>query len=114
VRQAVAAEERVRHDEADVAQREVVEQPAVRPVEEHAGRQRAGPLELDLAAEEAEAEPRVDDLVDEEDVAPARGALRPEPQARRVAGRVGLELEDVARVRKRQRPAQILEQTLCG
>src|SRR3954470_10731963 len=92
VRQTVAREERVRHHEADVAERQVVEQPPVRPVEKRERRERARPPRLDLTAQEAEAEAGVDDVVDEEDVLAARRAHRLPREARRLARTVRLEL----------------------
>src|SRR3954462_15572068 len=112
VREPVAGKERVWDDEAHVAEGQIVQQPPVRPVEEGEGGQRARSLRLDLAAEKPEAETRVDDVVEEQYVLPPGRAHRLAPQARRLAGAIRLELEDVPFVWERQRVAEVVEEEL--
>src|SRR3954454_2499147 len=95
VREPVAGKERVRDDEAHAAEGQIVQQTAVRPVEEGERGQRARSLRLDLAAEQPEAKAPVDDVVDEQDILPPGRSHRLAPQARRLAGAIRLELEDV-------------------
>jgi hypothetical protein len=66
----VADEEVVGHGEADVAEREVVDEPAVGPVEQGAGRDLARPAQGECLHEVVEREARVDHVLDDEDVTP--------------------------------------------
>jgi hypothetical protein len=64
----VADEELVRHREADVADRKVLDQAPVRAVEECHGGQGARLTQRERLDEEVERHPGVDDVLDEEDV----------------------------------------------
>ena len=66
--EAVAGEELVRNGEADVAERELVDEPAVRTIEERHRREARRAPEAERPAEEVERQPRVDDVLDDEDV----------------------------------------------
>src|SRR5262245_55955992 len=63
----VADEELVRHGESDVLHGQVVDEPTVGPVEEHGTDKRRRPPERERPAEVVHGQPRVDDLVDEDD-----------------------------------------------
>src|SRR5262249_59517972 len=67
--EAVTHVELVGDGEADVADGEVVDEPAVGPVEEGHGRDRAGSPQVERAHEVVEREPRVDDVLHDEHVA---------------------------------------------
>jgi hypothetical protein len=67
--EAVADEELVRHREADVAHRKVVDEPPVGPVEKRDRRERCGTAERERLADEVQRQPGVDDVLDEQDVA---------------------------------------------
>ena len=74
--EAVAGEELVGHREADVMQRDVVDEAAIRPVEErHRGEARRAALG-EAPREEAEREARVDYVLDEQDVASGERAVQ--------------------------------------
>src|SRR5262249_16412398 len=64
----VAEEERVRHREADVGNGQLVDEPAVGPVEQRYGGKRRGIAERQRAGQVVQRQTRVDDLVDEDDV----------------------------------------------
>jgi hypothetical protein len=103
--EAVPDEELVRDREAHVADREVVDEPPVRPVEERDDRERGGLAELERAADVVEGEAGVDHVLDDQDVAPldlrvevleqADPRVPAGARARAVAG----ELDEVDRVR---------------
>ena len=65
----VADEELVRHREADVTDREVVDESPVGAVEEGDGVQRRGRAQRQRLADVVERQTRVDDVLDEQDVA---------------------------------------------
>jgi len=67
--EAVADVELVRHDESDVAHREIVDKPPVRPVEQRHGGDRGGAAEIERAYEVVERKAGVDDVLDDQDVA---------------------------------------------
>jgi hypothetical protein len=67
--EAVADEELVRHREADVANRQVVDEASVRPVEERDRGERGRLAERKRAADVVQRQPGVDDILDEQDVA---------------------------------------------
>src|SRR6476660_9149458 len=67
--EAVADVELVRHDESDVAHREIVDKPPVRPVEQRHGGDRGGAAEIERAYEVVERQAGVDDVLDDQDVA---------------------------------------------
>jgi hypothetical protein len=97
----VADEELVRHGEADVADRKILDQAPVRAVEEGHRRERARLPQCERLDEEVERHPGVDDVLDEEDVPPLdaqRQVLQePHPSAAAVAlvARQGDEIEIV-------------------
>jgi murein DD-endopeptidase MepM/ murein hydrolase activator NlpD len=65
----VACEELVGNGEADEAERELVDEPPVRPIEERHGGEARGVAQAERSAQEVERQPGVDDILDEEDVA---------------------------------------------
>ena len=65
----VADEELVRHRETDVTDREVVDEPPVGAVEEGDRVQRRGRAQRQRLADVVERQTRVDDVLDEQDVA---------------------------------------------
>ena len=65
----VAGEQLVGHGEADVVERDVVDEPAVRPVEQRHRREARGLALGERAGEEGERQAGVDDVLDEDDVA---------------------------------------------
>ena len=67
--EAVADEELVGHREARVAEREVVDEASIRAVEECADREARGLAQLERLHEVVEGQARVDDVLDEKDVA---------------------------------------------
>ena len=67
--EAVADEELVRHDEADVADREIVDESAVGAVEQRDGGDLARLAKLERAHEVVQREPGVDDVLDDDHVA---------------------------------------------
>jgi hypothetical protein len=69
--EAVADEELVGDDEADVAHRQVVDEPPVGPVEQRDGGDRRGLAQLERPPQVVEREPGVDHVLDDEDVAVA-------------------------------------------
>jgi len=79
----VADEELVRHDEADVAHRQVVDEPAVGAVEQRHRGDRARVPQVERPRQRVKRQPGVDDVLDEQQVA-----------AGIVAGDVGAELAD--------------------
>ena len=66
--EAVADEELIRDREADVANREVLDEPAVRPVEQRRRRQRRGLPQRQRLAQVVEREAGVDHVLDDDDV----------------------------------------------
>jgi hypothetical protein len=71
----VAGEELVGHREADVAERDVIHEPPIRPVEQRAGGDLAWAAELEGLDEVVERQARVDDVLDDEDVAARDGQV---------------------------------------
>jgi hypothetical protein len=67
--EAVADEELVGDGEADVAHREALYEPPVRPVEQRHGRERRRAAQSQRLADEVQRQSGVDDVLDEEDVA---------------------------------------------
>jgi hypothetical protein len=66
----VADEEVVGHGEADVAERDVVDEPPVGPVQQRAGRDLARAAQGERLDQVVERQARVDDVLDDEDVTP--------------------------------------------
>jgi hypothetical protein len=114
--EAVADEKLVRDREADVADGQVLDQAAVRPVEEgHDGKGR-GLAEPQRLAEVVEGEPRVDDVLDDQHV-PMRDfgveiLEQPDPSvtARVRVGAVARELDEVEPVRDPDRAGEVGEE----
>jgi hypothetical protein len=111
--EAVADEELVRDDEADVADGQVVDEAAVRPVEQGDDGERARLAQRERLAEEAQRQSRVDDVLDQQDVAAADLGVQvlQEPDPARAArlrlGAVAGELDEVERVRDRDRAREV-------
>ena len=109
----VADEELVRHGEADVADGQVLDEAAIRTVEERHGGERGGIAERQRLAEVVERQAGVDDVLDDQDV--AAGDLRVEileqADARMAAlvgaGRVARELDEVEAVVDPDRARQV-------
>jgi hypothetical protein len=111
--ESVPDEELVWHREADVADGEVLDEPAVGPIEQRHRRQRRWVAERKRPAEVVEAEARVDDVLDDQDVAArdARVEILQEPDPCVTAGvgvrAVGGELDEVEAVRDVDRARQV-------
>ena len=111
--EAVSHEELVGHREAHVADGHVLDQAAIRTVEERHGRQRGGIAEGERLAEVVERQAGVDDVLDDQDV--AAGDLRVEileeadaaMPALVGAGRVARELDEVQAVVDPDRARQV-------
>ena len=117
--EAVADEELVRDGEADVADRQILDEPPVRPVEERGGCERAGLPEAQRPEEVVEREAGVDDVVDQQDVAPADVEIEVLQQAdavlaARIGAPVACELEEVDPVHDRDRPREVGEEDEAG
>jgi hypothetical protein len=116
----VADEELVRDGEADVAHRQVLDEAAVRAVEQGDGRQRGGSAERERLAEVVERQAGVDDVLDDDDV--ASGDLRVEvleqPDAGVTAligaGRIARELEKVEAVWNAERAREVGDEDEAG
>jgi hypothetical protein len=109
--EAVPDEELVRHGEAHVAHREVVDEPPVGSVEEGDRGQRGGSAEGQRLADVVQRQSRVDDVLDEEDVAALdrRVQVFDQPNARSPACApvVAGERDEVERVRDRDRAREV-------
>jgi hypothetical protein len=112
--EAVPDEELVRHGEADVANRQVLDQAAVRPVEQRHCGQRAGRAQAEGAYEVVQGQAGVDDVLHDHDVPvlDARVEVLQEPDGRGAAGLVGRvagELDEVDLVDDRDRAREVGE-----
>ena len=110
--EAVADEELVRHREAGVAHREVVDEAPIGTVEQRDRRQRRRAAERERLADVVERQPGVDDVLDEQDVAilDAQVEILQQPDARfrpRLLTRVAREGDEVELVRDRYRAAEV-------
>jgi hypothetical protein len=111
--EAVADEELVGDGEADVADRQVVDEPAVGTVEQSDRGERGGVAQRQRLAQVVEGEPGVDHVLDDEDVAVGDLAIEVLEQADAAVpagvgtGRVGRELEEVETMLDRQRAREI-------
>jgi hypothetical protein len=113
--EAVADEVLVGDGEADVAHRQVLDEPAVRTVEERRGRERARPPQPERPEEVVERQAGVDDVVDQEHVAAGDVAVeilqQPDaPLAARVGTAVAGELDEVDAVGDRDCAAEVGEE----
>jgi hypothetical protein len=111
--EAVPDEELVRHHEADVADREILDEAPVRAVEQRHCGERRRRTQGEGLTEVVERQPGVDHVLDDEDV-PARQLgievlEQPDPRvaAGVGAGRIAGELQEVEAVRDSQRPREI-------
>ena len=117
--EAVADEELVGDREADVAQRQVLDDASVRPVEQRDGGERRGRAERERAAEVVQGQPGVDHVLDEQDV-PALDLLVEVlqearlPLAAGVGAPVARELDEVDVVEDRQRAREVGEEDSRG
>jgi len=109
----VADEEFVGDSEADVADREILDEPPVGPVEQRHGRKRRRRAQGEGLAEVVQRQAGVDDVLDDDDV-PARDLavqILEQPDARMAAlvraRGVARELEEVDPVRDAQRARQV-------
>ena len=109
--EAIADEELVRHREAGVPEREVVDEPAVRAIEESANRKTGGLAQPQRLDEVIERQARVDDVFDQDHVAVGddeveildEADLAPPAESPVIAG----EDDEIESVRNRYRPRQI-------
>ena len=113
--EAVADEELVRNGEADVPDRQVLDEAPVGAVEERHRRERARSAELERPAEVVERQAGIDDVLDDQDVATLDGGVEvlQEPDRRAAAGLVGAvarELDEVDVVDDRERAAEVDEE----
>ena len=114
--EAVADEELVRNGKADVPHREIVDQPAVRPVEQRRGGERAGPAQRERLPQVVQRQAGVNDVLDEQDVTVADVGVEVLEQAN-AGARAGCAAAVVARERKevqlvqdRDRPREVGEE----
>jgi hypothetical protein len=113
--EAVADEELVRDREADVTDGKVLDEPPVRPVEEGRRGERAGTPEAQRPDQIVQREAGVDDVVDEQDVAPDDVAVEILEQAdaalaARIGAAVAGELDEVDPVDDRGGPREVGEE----
>jgi hypothetical protein len=113
--EAVTDEELVRHREPDVPDRQVLDEAAVRAVEERDRGERAGRAELERPAEVVERQPGVDDVFDDQDVAPLDRDVEVLEEldrraAARLVGAVAGQLDEVDVVDDRELPAEVDEE----
>ena len=114
--EAVADKQLVGHREADVTDRQIVHEAAVRPVEECYRCERGGVAEAQRLAEVVQRQTGVDHVLDDEDVAVGDLQIEVLEQADPpVPARVGVravtrELDEVDRVRDRNRAGEIGEE----
>src|SRR5204863_7937763 len=110
----IADEELVRNGKPGVADREIVDQTPVRPVEERADREVGRLAKRERAQVEVEREAGVDDVLDHEHVASGEMEVEvlDDPDARAAAERpaVAGEIEEVHRVRDLDRPREIRDE----
>jgi hypothetical protein len=104
----------VGHREPDVPERNVVDEPAVRPVEQRAGSDLARPAELEGLDEVVESQARVDDVLDDEDVPTGDREVEilDQPDLRAAAERpvVAGQDDELECVRRRDRPREVGEE----
>ena len=111
--EAVADEELVGDGEADVADRQVFDEPAVRAVEERRGGQGSGLSQRQCLAELVDGEPGVDDVLDDQDVPAGDLGVEVLEQAdARMAALIGAgcvarQLEEVEAGRDAQRAGEV-------
>lgn len=110
--EAVADEELVRDREAHIANREVVDEPAVRALEERCDVQRRGIADRQRTHEVVHRQPGVDDRVAEHDVAPLDLGVQVLEEANPVARVLAVagELDEVERVVDRERARQVADE----
>ncbi len=113
--EAVADEQLVRDDEADVAHRQVVHETAVGPIQQGRSHERARIPERERLAEEAQREAGVDDVLDDDDVAAFDLRVQVLQQANprgaaRLLAAVARELDEVERVRNREGAREVDEE----
>ena len=106
--ESVADEELVGDGEPDVRDREVLDEPSVRPVEQRRDAQRSGRAQAERPPEVVQRQAGVDDVLDDEHVPAGDLAFevleQPDPAAARAVRR---ELEEVELVRDRDRARKI-------
>jgi hypothetical protein len=118
--EAVADEELVGDGEPDVADGEILDEAAVRAIEERDDREGAGLAQPERLAEIVERQAGIDDVLDEQDVAMCDLGVQVLQEAdARVAARFGIravagQLDEVDRVRDRQRARQVGEKDEAG
>jgi hypothetical protein len=108
----VADEELVGDGEADVPHRQVLDEAAVRAVEERDGRERARAAQPEGADEVVERQPGVDDVLDNEDVPAldARVEVLEEPDRRAASGLAGAvagQLDEIDVMQDRERAREV-------
>jgi hypothetical protein len=111
--EAIAHEELVGDREPDVADGKILDEPAVRTVEQRDGRERRGVAEAQRLAKVVEGQPGVDDVLDDQHVAPGDLLVKvlQEADAGVAAGigigPVGGELDEVEGMRDRNRTREV-------
>jgi hypothetical protein len=113
--EAVADEEFVRNGEPDVPERQVVDEPAVRAVEERRGGEGARLAQAQRLHQPVQRQTGVHDVLDQQDVLTGDVGVEVLEQAdRALAARSGAavarELDEVEAVRDRRRPRQVGEE----
>jgi hypothetical protein len=117
---AVSDEQLVGDGEADVADREVLDEAAVGPVEQGNGRERGRSSQRERLAEVVEGEAGVDDILDDQDVPAGELDIKvfQEPDARMAPGvrarGVARELEEVEPVWNRERSREVGDEDDAG
>ena len=108
----VAREQLVGNGEADEAERKLVHEPPVRPVEQGHGREAGRIAQRERPAQEVQGQPGVDDVLDEEHVTilERRVDVLEQPHRAVLAARVRRELDDVERVGDAQRTGEVGEE----
>jgi hypothetical protein len=118
--EAVADEELVGNGEADVAHREVLDEAAIRAVEQGDGRHRARVAEQQRLAQVVHRQPGVDDVLDDQDVAAVDAGVeileQPDSALRGAVGApvIGRKLDEVEVVEDRRRAREIGEEDEAG
>jgi hypothetical protein len=97
--EAVADEELVGDGEADVADREVLDETSVRAIEQRDGVESRRPTKAKRANQEVQRQSRVDHVFDDQHVAAADLGVEVLEQADAASGAVGRDLEEVELVR---------------
>ena len=109
--QSVAGEELVRNRETDVVERDLVDQSAIRSIEQRYSREAGGTPEAERLAQEVESQAGVDHVFDDQDVATLERCVDvlQETDGSVAPTGVGGELDHVERMRNPELPCQVRE-----